>query len=181
MKGAHKGVKMQKRSWALALPAGVAAVVLGGAAWAQQDTRPATKPPSPPPVLIEHTPLEDRVATVSPPVTGGSVVTSPRWVRHPSAEFPQQALDSGITKGRATINCGWLSDGVLSACRIQSESPEGAGFGEAALAGATHGRLSIDDVATRPAGSRVVYTANFDAIEEPSVVDQTSTSGQRPQ
>ena len=74
-------------------------------------------------------------AEAAPPAP---VTTNPDWLERPSAEdvaalYPKLAMAMSIT-GRATVACQVDSYGVLEDCRIDSASPTGLGFGEAALA-----------------------------------------------
>jgi len=55
-----------------------------------------------------------------------------RWKTPPSAaEMPQRALEDGVS-GTATVNCTATAQGVVDNCQIESESPEGYSFGQAA-------------------------------------------------
>jgi TonB family protein len=61
----------------------------------------------------------------------------PEWARKPDASaigsvYPKDALKDGLG-GRATILCSVTPEGDLSVCTVDSESPPGSGFGEAAL------------------------------------------------
>jgi TonB family protein len=63
-------------------------------------------------------------------------ITQPDWVRKPDAShfvWPRAALKDGID-GEATVACKVSAQGVLYDCVVQSESPVGLGFGQAALA-----------------------------------------------
>lgn len=64
--------------------------------------------------------------------------TLPDWVRLPTPEdlfavAPAQAMRRGIG-GRATLVCRVSRQGALFDCVVESETPEGMGFGAAALA-----------------------------------------------
>jgi TonB family protein len=59
------------------------------------------------------------------------------WLKRPSAEdilgvWPVGALRKGLG-GRAAISCTVTLQGALRDCRVVSEIPQGAGFGEAAM------------------------------------------------
>lgn len=63
--------------------------------------------------------------------------SGPDWVKRPSPEdlyaaWPAAAWDKG-EGGKATIHCVVTALGVLRDCRVVSESPQGSGFGAAAL------------------------------------------------
>jgi TonB family protein len=73
------------------------------------------------------------IATGQPP----AVVTNPDWERLPSAAdlgsaYPPGAEARGI-EGRVVLNCRVEATGLTDDCRIVSETPMGAGFGQAAL------------------------------------------------
>lgn len=60
------------------------------------------------------------------------------WTRQPSTMdimrlYPEKAKAKGVD-GASVIECIATVDGSLRACKIKSESPEGLGFGQAALA-----------------------------------------------
>lgn len=65
------------------------------------------------------------------------VVEEPKWDIKPSgdevAEYYPAAAGSRGLDGRATISCAVRASGILSNCLLVSESPEGYGFGEAAI------------------------------------------------
>ncbi len=67
-----------------------------------------------------------------------SSLTNAPWLRTPTsaeaaAAWPKSAPTS-LDAGWAKIDCGFLQDGRLNACKVASEDPERQGFGEAALA-----------------------------------------------
>jgi len=64
-------------------------------------------------------------------------ITNPDWLKKPSADdlnaaFPAQAMARGIS-GKAIISCRVTTRGLLADCTVQSETPSGLGFGNAAL------------------------------------------------
>ena len=65
------------------------------------------------------------------------VTTPARWIEKPSDEeiaaaFPDEARAADAT-GRAVVQCVISAGGEPSGCSVQSESPAGDGFGQAAL------------------------------------------------
>ncbi|MES1156209.1 MAG: TonB family protein [Alphaproteobacteria bacterium] len=113
-------------------------------------------PPPPPPPVTEHTTpkpfiqttptITDDVQRLTPIETlpptptdiavgqGPVEITSPRWTRRPSGldrYYPPRALARGM-EGEATLDCIVRITGALD-CAIVSETPQGWGFGEAAL------------------------------------------------
>jgi protein TonB len=66
-----------------------------------------------------------------------SIITRPDWARLPNASqvnrvYPKRALREKV-QGRVTLRCQVTKTGALTGCRVLSETPEGYGFGEAAL------------------------------------------------
>ena len=81
-------------------------------------------------------------------------VTNPGWLQRPSAQsldahYPAEARRNEV-EGKAAISCGVGIDGRLQDCRVVSEEPEGAGFGQAALAIAWEFRMTPRTVDDRP-------------------------------
>ena len=75
------------------------------------------------------------------PVNGVGVppaeITAPDWEERPTSDdlvraFPAKALRKGIS-GHAVLKCMVQTDGRLEECVVVSETPEGHGFGKAAL------------------------------------------------
>jgi TonB family protein len=67
----------------------------------------------------------------------GDVITMPDWLRKPTqaelrAQWPYEAARKGIG-GKAVISCAIDIQGLLKNCAVVSETPEGMGFGKAAL------------------------------------------------
>ena len=68
----------------------------------------------------------------------GPVATEATWLKRPRSEdllsvWPVEAWDRGMG-GKATIVCEVSLHGALRACAVESESPSGSGFGQAAIA-----------------------------------------------
>jgi TonB family protein len=78
-------------------------------------------------------------ASAPPPAAPAPlVITNPDWQRVPTGEdisryYPKAALDADLA-GRAVLSCTVSAEGRLVECSAVTVSPEGAGFGEAALA-----------------------------------------------
>jgi protein TonB len=94
------------------------------------------------------------------------VITNPSWSRQPAGEFPERAMSRGIESGQVVMNCLVSPNGSLSDCNVVSESPSGAGFAQAAQAGARRARLSPRTVDGAAVGARVTFTTRFRAAEE---------------
>jgi TonB family protein len=65
-------------------------------------------------------------------------VHDPLWIQRISPEgagrlYPDDALKAGVQSGGATLRCSVIHDGALTDCEVQSETPAGLGFGDAAL------------------------------------------------
>ena len=79
----------------------------------------------------------------------------PYWIEKPdgadmSSFYPARAARQDLN-GRARIKCVVAADGRLAECRVLSESPQGEGFGAAAVALSSKFRLLPPDV---PVGSQ---------------------------
>ena len=81
--------------------------------------------------------------------------------RSPAAEFPERALSRGIERGRVSLDCLVNPNGSMTDCRVISEDPTGAGFGQAALAGARRARVSPREVDGAAVGARVTFNMTF--------------------
>lgn len=113
-------------------------------------------PPPPPPPTQRQTPPPERIiettasldpispqlppaepsqpSSWAPPVVGPPEITNPRWLRQPrdlARYYPARALARGV-EGQALLNCIVDVRGALE-CSVISETPEGWGFGAAAV------------------------------------------------
>lgn len=115
----------------------------------QEPPSRASPPPSPP---RREAPQQDQPAPqpiAMPPASSEPVViTSPTWIerpRNPERYYPRAAFMRGVA-GEVVLDCDVDVGGRLS-CVVASETPEGQGFGEAALriAGAHVMRPAMQD------------------------------------
>jgi TonB family protein len=91
-----------------------------------------------------------------------SIVTKPTTAQIQAA-YPARALDDQV-QGGAIIDCVVNETGALQECRVAAESPDGYGFGQAAvdLAGdfvMKPGQLDGDPVGGRPVRISVAFTS----------------------
>jgi protein TonB len=80
-------------------------------------------------------------------------IREPRWLSTPNARdfarfYPPRALDRGVS-GRVLLDCIVGADGRI-ACSVGSETPQGQGFGEAALRIAQSFRMAPQTVNGSP-------------------------------
>lgn len=75
-------------------------------------------------------------------------------------------MSRGIENGTVVMNCLVNANGSLTDCNVVSETPAGAGFAQAAQAGARRARLSPRTVDGAATNARVVFTTRFRAAEE---------------
>jgi TonB family protein len=76
-------------------------------------------------------------AALADPPAGASGDTPPQWLHRPTAEdiysvWPAAAARAGVG-GHASMTCIVNTQGGLEECRVESERPEGMGFGAAVL------------------------------------------------
>jgi len=116
-----------------------------------------------PPVIV---PTVTAPPVIMPAPPRPSVITNPRWVRQPAAQFPERAQSRGIEFGRARLECVVSVESRLTDCRILLEDPPGAGFAAAALAGVPSAIVEPRTVDGVPVPARVTFNVDF-RLEDP--------------
>ena len=94
----------------------------------------------------------------------GESLAGLRWVRRPDVSFPSQTT---AETGLAAIQCWVRDNGGLRDCEIESEFPEGGGFGRAATLG-THrsARVAATDGSEGGTdGRRVAFVVRYNSYE----------------
>lgn len=89
-----------------------------------------------------------------------------RWVRIPEPTFPTRTDALG---GLAAITCTVTARGDLRGCRIESEFPEGAGFGRAAtMAAHREGKVAPIEAGASPdmEGRKVSWVVRYNMSDE---------------
>jgi protein TonB len=79
--------------------------------------------------------IGNAILNVAPAPT--HTLTNPDWLARPTADevanaYPDRALRIGMS-GTVTLGCDVTAAGVVARCNVVSESPQGYGFGHAAL------------------------------------------------
>jgi len=105
----------------------------------------------------------------------------PKIASDPTAAFyPAAALAAGV-RGSADLSCGRSRAGALANCTLVSESPEGYGFGDAALALASHslgGTQPPDTASQPPSTTRFEFSLSPPRID-PDVLSKDWRLGRR--
>lgn len=120
------------------------------------ETRLLSADPEVPPLQVDQSQLDltSRIGPVAsldpppvdPPQAPDPIIRNPTWLDRPSADqmaryYPDAAMGRDI-QGRAVLACAVTARGTVAACRVNAETPEGAGFGPAALKLAKFFRMS---------------------------------------
>jgi TonB family protein len=105
-------------------------------------------------------------AAAVPGPPGKPVVVNPDWVQKPDGAtveryYPAYPWGAGV-EGRATIECVVTVEGTTADCKVISEDPRGAGFGEAVISMATTFRFRPKTIDGKPVGgAKVVVPIKF--------------------
>jgi len=97
---------------------------------------PVDEAPVQPPTRIVDLPADPPPVEATPP-KGPPLIVRPDWLAKPTpaqlmAVYPQRAITMGVD-GKAVLSCGVLGSGAVTGCSVVSETPDGYGFGAAAL------------------------------------------------
>jgi|GEM_PF-5026115 len=105
-----------------------------------------------------------RAALANPavPRAFGAQQTAPQWAATPRVSFPAKARGA-MTDGSARIDCIVTTRGRARDCRVISESVEGYGFGQEALAAEGSFRFRPSTVGGEPVEARGTFTIRFRA------------------
>ncbi|GAA0646300.1 TonB family protein [Brevundimonas lenta] len=70
--------------------------------------------------------------------------------RRPVPEFPARAISSGVREGVVTLDCEAARNGGFANCRVVSETPSVAGFGNSAVSAMRRARFAPGPDAPAP-------------------------------
>lgn len=107
---------------------------------------------------VAPTGIEDTGADPDP---DSSLERNPSWARPPQPEFPTAAQRAGVEAGVVVLTCRVRADGLISACRVETDDPVNAGFGRATLRAMMDARLSPRVVDGQPLGGQVRFTSRY--------------------
>jgi hypothetical protein len=95
-----------------------------------------------------------------------------RWRSTPEPSFPSRTVAS---QGLAAVRCKVDRGGRLEDCSVESEFPEGGGFGRAATLGAHRtGRVETDGQAGTMEGREIAFVVNYRMSSEPALPSMPS-------
>lgn len=83
----------------------------------------------------------------------------PQWVEVPNPRYP--VTDGEMVEGSVALSRRVTTEGLLTGCQIVEETPEGHGFGPAALAATQDARLSPRTLNGEPSPGEVRFSVRF--------------------
>jgi len=98
-------------------------------------------------------------------------LTAPQWVStldeaDLAAVFPAKARAAGVSRGGGVVKCRVTHEGRLVDCQLLSESPEGLGFGDAALKAADFLAMNPWSMDGAPVDDAIIQTPITLALPE---------------
>ncbi|HWQ85360.1 TonB family protein [Brevundimonas sp.] len=114
--------------------------------------------------VVQPAPPPEPRTTLGP---DGEVLRPQAWVKQPVPNFPELALRRGVEQGVVVLRCETLVTGEFGACEVVSETPQGAGFGEAALAATRQARVTPYSIDGFDTDGSIQFTVRFRAASEP--------------
>lgn len=90
------------------------------------------------------------------------------WEVAPTSEFPRTPAALRSNGGGVRVSCVIGADWGLQDCRVESEQPEGLGFGASAVAGALQARVRPPADGSDMRGQLVRFSARFSPISSSS-------------
>jgi len=105
---------------------------------------------------------------------GPRLIGKPQWTALPTGQamigaYPAAARAAKAGTARVQMRCMIAGDGGATACALVSETPEGLGFGDAALSLAPHFRLSVwSDEGLPIVGGQVIIPLRYEPPATPN-------------
>lgn len=97
----------------------------------------------------------------------GSLVDGPpRWRKQPAPDFPRRAVRAGVGSADVTLMCITRRSGNVSKCEVVRETPEGYGFGRAAVRAGNRSRVYPRVVDGRAERGTIRFTIRFRMPDE---------------
>lgn len=151
-------------AWAVVIAiVGLFSALVGAVIW-RAETSPemsARRDADQPMILVAPDPVPP---PQSVPVTRDGrvlMIRDPAWAVRPIPEYPARAAAAGVAEGEVELECEALAEGRVGACRVIRETPQDAGFAEAAQVSMRAARLHASQIDGTDVDSRIRFRVRF--------------------